>query len=205
MTEIVTRGTGRAERTADAAELEVTFLGVGPDRAAAVRALAERVRAATPALDADGVTVRHRRTDVHPAWRDGTRVGSEAREHLTVRLAPLAGLAGLLARLVAADPEHLHGPRWLLGDPDALLGEAQAAAVGDARRRAEGYAAALDARLGTLLRLSEAGDAPGPAVFAARASAESAPTDLVGAVEDLGLEPEPVQVTVSCTTTWTLA
>jgi uncharacterized protein len=90
----------------------------------------------------------------------------------------------------------------MLKDPDAARRTAQARAVADARDRAEGYAAALGGRLGALLRLSEAGDGgvePRAFRMAAMARAEAAPD-----VRELGLEPEPVRVTVRCTTNWEL-
>ena len=74
--------------------------------------------------------------------------------------------------------------------------------MADARDRAEGYAAALGGRLGALLRLSEAGRRRRRAAGVPRWPrwrAEAAPD-----VRELGLEPEPVRVTVRCTTSWEL-
>jgi uncharacterized protein YggE len=103
--------------------------------------------------------------------------------------------------VVASEPATLNGPNWMLKDPDAARRTAQGRAVADARDRAEGYAAALGGRLGALLRLSEAGDGGvEPRAFRMAAMrAEAAPD-----VRELGLEPEPVRVTVRCTTNWEL-
>jgi uncharacterized protein YggE len=81
------------------------------------------------------------------------------------------------------------------------LREAQRKAVADARERAEGYAVALGGTLGPLSRLTETNEGGMPAPMMMRARAEAAPLD----VTELGLEPEPVRVTVRVTTTWTLA
>jgi len=96
----------------------------------------------------------------------------------------------------------MNGPNWQLKDPAAARRTAQERAVADARDRAEGYAAALGGRLGALLRLSEAGGgAAEPRAFAMAAMArEAAAPD----VRELGLEPEPVRVTVRCATSWEL-
>ncbi|HEV7933296.1 MAG TPA: SIMPL domain-containing protein, partial [Actinomadura sp.] len=84
---------------------------------------------------------------------------------------------------------------------DAALAAAQREAVRDARRRAEGYAAALGGRLGALRRLSES-DGRGVPMMAMRAAAAEGGPDVD--VHDLELEPEPVRVTARCTTTWVL-
>jgi uncharacterized protein YggE len=198
--EIVTEGSGWYEQLADRAELNVEFRGTGRDRAAAVAELGRNVAAAEPALTLAGLTVTHRRLAVHDEWRGKRVVGCGATEHLGLRIVDVTALEQVLNALVAAEPAGLDGPRWLLSDPAAARLAAQERAVADARDRAEGYAAALGGTLGPLRRLSEAGD-PGVAPVAFRlARAEAAAPD----VRELGLEPEPVRVTVRCTTTWEL-
>ena len=201
MTEIVTEGSGWHEQPGDRAELEVGFTATGRTRAAAVTALGERVVAAAPALDAAGLTVRHRRLWVHNEWRRERVVGCRAGEDIKLLVTDVGVLESVLSALIAAEPTALNGPRWVLDDPDAARREAQRRAVADARDRAEGYATALGGELGALLRLSEAREHHhGSPVEFRMAAHEAAQPD----VRDLGLEPEPVRVTVSCTTTWTL-
>jgi uncharacterized protein YggE len=198
--EIVTEGSGWYEQLADRAELNVEFRGSGRDRAAAVAELGKNVAAAEPALTLAALTLTHRRLAVHDEWRGTKVVGCRATEHVGLRVDDVTALEDVLNALVAAEPAGLDGPRWQLSDPAAARLAAQEQAVADARDRAEGYAIALDATLGPLRRLSEAGD-PGAAPVAFRmARAEAAPPD----VRELGLEPEPVRVTVRCTTTWEL-
>lgn len=198
--EIVTQGTGREERTADRAELGVTFVGRGRDRPAAVTELGRRVTAAEGALSGQALTVRHRRLWVSNEWRGDRVTGCTAREDLALVVTDVTALAELLGALVATQPADLHGPRWLLDDPSAALREAQRRAVADARERAEGYAAALGGRLGPLRRLTDAAEHAGRGAYRlAAADAETAPD-----VRDLGLEPEPVEVTAHCTASWTL-
>ena len=198
--EIVTEGSGWHEQVADRAELGVSYSGTGRTRSAAVAELGTRVAAAEAAFGRPGVTVVHRRLDVHDQWRGNKVVGSRATENVLLRLSDLGALEEVLGALVASEPATLHGPTWLLADPAAARRAAQERAVADARDRAEGYAAALGTTLGPLLRLSEGPDhgvARDMRMMAARA--EAAPD-----VRELGLEPEPVRVSVHCTTTWEL-
>jgi uncharacterized protein YggE len=197
--QIVTEGTGWYEQPGDRAELGVTFTAVARSRSDAVRELGRRMVAAEPALTHSGLVVRHRRMRVHNEWRGNKVVGCRAGEDLALLVTDVAELDAVLSALVGAEPTDLHGPRWVLDDPAAALREAQKRAVADARTRAEGYAAALDAALGPLLKLSEAPEHSAPVAYR-MAAAEAAGPD----VRALGLEPEPVRVTARCTTTWAL-
>lgn len=200
---IVTEGTGRVESPGDRAELDLHFEGSGPDRAAAVAALGTRMAAAAGALEHPALRIRHRRLWVGARWSDGadgqaTVVGAQAAEHLGVLVTDVTALEEILGALVAAEPAGMNGPRWTLHDEAAARREAQRRAVADARERAEGYAEALGGRLGALVSLGDAGaSAPAPRMMA-MAAREAAVPD----VRDLGLEPEPVEVTARCTATW---
>ncbi|MGI9063166.1 MAG: SIMPL domain-containing protein [Pseudonocardiaceae bacterium] len=198
MAEVVTRGTGEHEQLADRAVVRVSFAARGADRAAAVAALGSRVEPVEAVLAGDGVEVRSRRVDVHTAWERTRRVGCTAQLSVVLRLTRVDVVEGLLQSLVTAEPESLSGPHWELTDDSGAVAVAQQRAVADARRRAEGYAAALGARLGPLQRLSEPEQPHYGGVALAARSAEP------GGVVELGLEPTPVTVTVTCTTVWTL-
>ncbi len=199
--EIVTEGSGWYEQVADRAELQVGYAGTGRDRSSAVAELGKRVAAAEPAFGLRGVSVQHRRLAVHDQWRGHRVVGCRATEDITLRLDDVGALDEVLAAVVAGEPATLNGPNWQLTDPAAARRTAQARAVADARDRAEGYAAALAGRLGALVRLSEvAGGGMEPRAFAMAAMGREAAPD----VRELGLEPEPVRVTVRCATSWEL-
>jgi uncharacterized protein len=201
VSEIVTEGNGWIERTADRAELSVSFEARGRKRSAAVEALGARVATAEKALGLAGVTVLSRRVWVHNEYRSGKPSGCRATESIQVRVTDVAVLEEAMSLLLGSEPASFHGPSWSLAEPEAVQAEAQRKAVEDARRRAEGYAEALGGRLGPLVRLSEAAEHGGGApMMAMRARmAEAAPD-----VSDLGLDPEPVRVSARCTTTWTL-
>jgi uncharacterized protein YggE len=199
--EIVTEGSGWHEQVADRAELQIGYAGAGRDRSTAVAELGKRVAAAEPAFGLRGISVLHRRLAVHDQWRGNRVVGCRATEDITLRLDDVGALDEVLAAVVASEPATLNGPNWQLTDPAAARRTAQARAVADARDRAEGYAKALAGRLGALLRLSEvAGGGMEPRAFAMAAMGREAAPD----VRELGLEPEPVRVTVRCATSWEL-
>ncbi len=173
MAEVVTRGTGEHEQLADRAVVRVTFAARGADRAAAVAALGPRVAQVEAVFARDGVEVRSRRVDVRTAWERSRRVGSTAQLVAVLRLTRVDVVEGLLESLIAAEPESLSGPHWELTDDAAAVTVAQQRAVADARRRAEGYAAALGMRLGPLQRLSEPEQPQYGGVALAARSAES--------------------------------
>jgi uncharacterized protein YggE len=197
MAEVVTRGSGEHEQIADRAELRVTFAAGGADRSSAVAELGSRVQPAEPALSGDGVEVRSRNMAVRTAWEGKRRAGCRAQLAITIRVHRVDVLEGLLDALLAAEPESLHGPTWQLADDSEATAIAQHRAVGEARRRAEGYAAALGARLGTLQSISDSGTERPMARMAMEST--GAPD-----VAELGLAPAPVTVTAACTTVWTL-
>lgn len=197
MAEVVTRGSGEQEQIADRAELRVTFAAQGADRSAAVAELGARAQPAEPVLAGDGVEVRSRRMAVQTAWEGKRRTGCRAQLTITIRVHRVGVLESLLDGLLRAEPESLHGPTWQLADDSAATAVAQQRAVDEARRRAEGYAAALGARLGALQSISDTGtERP-----MARMAAESTGSPDVA---ELGLQPMPVTVTAGCTTVWTL-
>lgn len=198
--EIVTVGAGWDERTADQAEIDIAFTVRSRDRSSAVAELGRLVTVADGALSHPALTVRHRRLHVSSERRRQDVERFAAREHLALLLTDVTALEDVLGALLAAAPTDFHGPRWSLADPSTSLRAAQQRAVADARSRAEGYAEALDRRLGPLRRLTEATESGRAGEYRMAAMAESATPD----IRELGLEPEPVRVTARCTTTWAL-
>ncbi|MEU5690705.1 SIMPL domain-containing protein [Actinosynnema sp. NPDC020468] len=201
MAEVVTRGTGRVERTADRAEVQVSFETTGSSRTEAVTALTERVAAVERVLAS--VEVRSRQLFVHDNWNGRRRAGSRASQQYTLRVDDLAVLDELLGTLVQAEPAWLNGPNWQLKDDADAVREAQSAAVADARRRAEGYAEALGAKLGPLHRISD-GDtetswAPERAMVGYGGAPGAGPQ-----MDQLNLEAQQIVVSVRCAGTWTL-
>lgn len=202
---MVTKGVGRVERTADRAQVDVSFETAGTTRDEAVRTLTERISAVEPLLRRDGVEVRTRQLSVHDNWDGRRRSGSRAVQRYVLRVTDLAQLDDLLGALVLAEPNWLHGPTWELNEDAEAVREAQREAVADARRRAVGYAEALGARLGVLLRLSDgegevwAAESSGR-MLALGGGAPGAPPQM----DQLNLEAQQIVVTVRCTASWSL-
>ncbi|MBY8849372.1 SIMPL domain-containing protein [Saccharothrix sp. MB29] len=91
------------------------------------------------------------------------------------------------------------------GIPAEAVAEAQGGAVADARRRAEGYARALGARLGPLRLLAD-GDAETQWAVESRAAVAGygGSPGVPPQVDQLSLEAQRITVTVRCTATWAL-
>lgn len=205
--EVQTKGTGTVERTADRAQVDVSFEVAGERRNDAVEALTSRVSAVEPLLDRPGVEVRTRQLSVHDNWDGNTRAGSRASQRYVLRVTALDQLDSLLSALVLAEPTWLNGPSWDLTDTKDAVFDAQQEAVADARLRAQGYAEALGRRLGPLVRLSDGdGDlwqaeaAMSAKSFAGYGGSPGVPVQ----IDQLGLEPQSITVTVRCSATWSL-
>jgi uncharacterized protein YggE len=199
--EVVTKGTGEVERTADRAQVDVTFEALGAERSEAVSTLNQRISVVKPLLQ--DFEVRSRQLSVHDNWDNNQRVGSRAQQQYVIWVSDLDKLDGLLADLVQAEPSWINGPSWTLVDDTEAVREAQKEAVADALRRAEGYASALGRRLGPLLRI---GDTDGGAGYSPRihASASFEMAGPAGMVDQLNLKAQQITVSASCTAAWSL-
>ena len=198
--EVVTKGTGEVERTADRAQVDVTFEAVGSERSEAVSTLNQRISAVEPLLE--DFEVRSRQLSVHDNWDNNQRVGSRAQQQYVIWVSDLDKLDGLLADLVQNEPSWVNGPSWTLVDDTEAIREAQKEAVADALRRAEGYASALGRRLGPLLRI---GDTDGNSHYSPRmASASFEMAGPAGMVDQLNLKAQQITVSATCTAAWAL-
>ncbi|SEP73764.1 hypothetical protein SAMN05216188_101332 [Lentzea xinjiangensis] len=200
--EVVTKGTGEVERTADRAQVDVTFEALGAERSEAVSMLNQRISAVEPLLES--FEVRSRQLSVHDNWDNNQRIGSRAQQQYVIWVSGLDRLDGLLAELVQAEPSWINGPSWTLVDDNEAVREAQKEAVADALRRAEGYATALGRRLGPLLRIgdTEGGAGYSPKMMRGGASFEMAGP--AGMVDQLNLKAQQIVVSASCTAAWSL-
>ncbi len=200
--EVVTKGTGEVERTADRAQVDVTFEALGAERSEAVSLLNQRISAVEPLLES--FEVRSRQLSVHDDWDNNQRVGSRASQQYVIWVSDLDKLDGLLGELVQAEPSWINGPTWTLVDDTEAIREAQKEAVADALRRAEGYAAALGRRLGPLLRI---GDAEGGVGYSPRMMSGAASFEMAGPagmVDQLNLKAQQITVAAACTAAWSL-
>jgi uncharacterized protein YggE len=200
MAELVTTGHGEVERTADQAGVALRYASRSKERTAAVQGLTRRMATVEPIVTRPGVVVRSRRLSVHDVWEGKRRSGAEATQSYALLVTDVSVLNDLLGELVTTEPAHLDGPHWELADRTAAHREAQRDAVADGRASAQGYADALGARLGPLLRLEDTSPGRLRETFHTMAlSSGSGP-----AIAELSLEPQLVTVVALCSLTWAL-
>lgn len=197
MADVTTRGVGEVRHRADHATLRFRYTAQAADRASALEALTTKVADVESLLaDRFGVRVRSRDLAVHDRWRGRRKSGAEASRSYDVLVTDVDLLAELVAAMVSTGPASLDGPTWRLDDDAAAVREAQHLAVMEARERADGYATALGARLGKLVKISDdVADHGMPMAVAGAAAAN---------LSELNFDPEEVEVRVACTTVWEL-
>jgi uncharacterized protein YggE len=107
--------------------------------------------------------------------------GFQATNQVTVKLRDLARTAEVVDRLVGAGANEIAGIQFVVASPSEALQQARAAAIADARRKAETYAKAANVLLGAPVSIIEEGGAmPGPVVMrSARAATPIAPGEQV--------------------------
>ena len=103
-----------------------------------------------------------------------TITGYNVSNNLTVMVRDIPRLGGVLDKAVAAGGNSIYGVGFGHNDPTALLDNARAVAVADARRKADIYATAAGAKIGRLMVLTEEPGRQPPVPFA-RAYAAMAP------------------------------
>lgn len=201
---ITVSGVGRITGVPDTLRATV---GVAARRASvqealdAANATAEQVLAA---LDDAGVAeddVQTTQFAVNPQYgEDGGITGYEVTNLVEATLRDLEAVGATLDAVVRAggDDARVQGVEYRLEDNAALLAEARAAAVEDARSSAEQYAAAAGVELGGLTALSE--------VTAEQPMAQQFAADTAGgeATAAVPLAPGTQEVGVTVTATWSL-
>jgi uncharacterized protein YggE len=161
---------GGVGEVAAAPDMAVVTIGVREQADTAAGALAANSAAMNrvfEALEALGVERRDIQTvnlslnQIYRQVRVEDRIeqrpdGFQAANMVRIRLRELAMVGPGLDALVTAGANEMHGIAFDIAEKDALLDQARAAAVRDARRKAELYAEAAGVALGGVLSLSEA-------------------------------------------------
>ncbi|MEM7524719.1 MAG: SIMPL domain-containing protein [Pseudomonadota bacterium] len=180
-------GVGYASGPPDLATIRI---GVETRAEEAEEALAENSGAAGKLIaeaKARGVAPRDIQTSnlsIYPIYADRGRttpqeapklVGYAVSNEVVLRIRDLAEMGATLGGLVSAGANQMRGISFEIDDAAALLDDARRAAVADARRKAEVFAAAAGVDLGRIISISEGGGG-GPAPYAAelRSFADSA-------------------------------
>jgi len=178
-------GTGQAAAPPDTAHLSAGVVSEAPTAAEAVRANGAAMERVLAALEAAGIAKKDVQTSgfsVWPVYAESAGAAAQPRitgyrvsNQVSVRVAGVEKVGGVLDQLVASGANEMGGVSFSIGDPEPLLDEARKRALADARRKAEIYAASAGVRLGRLLGIEETGaGGPGPLPRAARMEASAA-------------------------------
>jgi uncharacterized protein YggE len=95
--------------------------------------------------------------------------GYQVTNQVNVRVRDMGKLGGLLSALVEAGANRLHGVTFAIADPAKLQDEARKAAIADAKKRADLFAAAAGVKVKRVLSIAEAGGYAPPQPMAMRA------------------------------------
>ena len=167
-------GRGEMRAAPDSATLSAGVSSSAPTAAAALAANNARMQKVLAALKAQGIADRDMQTGnffvspqyANPAPNEPNQqrlTGYQVSNQLQIRLNDVAALGPTLDRLVAAGANQINSVNFAIRDSAALLNEARAKAVADARAKAETYAKAAGVTLGPILSISEdGGNAPRP-------------------------------------------
>lgn len=186
-------GTGEAIAAPDTAQLSAGVTSEAATAADAVRANGAAMARVLGALETAGIPKQQVQTSgfsVFPVFADRTDprarpqiVGYRVSNQVSVRVAGVEKVGGVLDQLVAAGANEVGGVSFSVGEPAPLLDEARRRALADARRTAEVYAAAAGVRLGRLLSIEEAGPGGPSPMPRARMEAAAAVPIAPGQVE----------------------
>jgi len=169
-------GHGEARAVPDTAMLSAGVSAQAPTAAAALSANTARMQAVLAALKKQGIPDKDIQTSnfsISPQYANGNgqapRVtGYQANNQVEVRLEDVAKLGATLDLLVTAGANQMNGVSFLIRNDTALLAQARAAAVAEARLKAETFAKAAGVGLGSILSIGEGGnEGPRPMYAAA--------------------------------------
>jgi uncharacterized protein YggE len=94
-------------------------------------------------------------------------LGFQVTNQVTVKIRDTDKLPAILDRAIGAGANEMSGIEFVVSEQSKLLDEARAEAIADARRKAELYAKAAGAKVGSVIAISEEGSVPPPRVMQA--------------------------------------
>jgi uncharacterized protein YggE len=184
---ITMSGHGEAQGQPDRAMLSAGVSVDAPTAAAALASANKDMQQVLATLKRQGVAdkdIQTRNFAVHPQYANGNgegpRVtGYQVSNQVEVRLENIGAVGPTLDALVSAGANQINGVTFSIRDPAALSADARAAAVADARSKAETFAKAAGVTLGSILSIAETSNGgPRPLFFAVKASAPAVPIAL---------------------------
>ena len=173
---ITMAGHGEARAVPDTAMVSAGVHAQAPTAAAALAANTARMETVMAALRKQGIPDKDIQTSnfsISPQYANGNgqapRVtGYQANNQVEVRLENVGKLGATLDLLVTAGANQMNGVSFLIRNDTALLAQARAAAVAEARLKAETFAKAAGVGLGSILSIGEGGnEGPRPMYAAA--------------------------------------
>jgi uncharacterized protein YggE len=185
----------------------VVSLGVQTQANTAQGALAqnaERMTAVLAALTSQGISKADiSTTDVslYPTYgQSGVEItGYQASNQIDVTVRDLAKVGSIIDAAVGAGANLSNGITFKLSDQSQGVDQALAAAVADARSKADALAKAGDAQLGQVMTIQETSASSPPPIFYQKAFATA------GAAVPTPVSPPTLETQVSVTVTWALA
>lgn len=202
---ITVTGSGTASARPDRAHIETGVVSEAETARAALEANTEAMSRVVAALKEQGVApkdIQTRNFSVRPRYRQSKDNGDPPaiagyRVVNSVRIAvrDLDRLGAILDKVVTQGSNEIGGIRFSVAEPEALTDKAREAAMADARRKAELYAAAADARLGEVRTIDEQTRGGPPRPLYARDAAEA---------QAVPIEPGEHSLEVSVSVTWAL-
>jgi uncharacterized protein YggE len=180
-------GEGRSAAAPDMATITLGVVAEADTARAAMDEASASVAALLEALTAAGIEGRDVQTSaltLNPLWNTYSSTPSKpeitgftAANTVTVRVRALDGLGQVLDRVLDTGANSFNGLQFGLQDPQPAEDAARAAAVADARRKAELVAGAAGVSLGPIVSITEAGGVapPQPMMRMDAAMAESVP------------------------------
>jgi len=184
---VTVSGEGTVRVAPDLAELHAGVTNQAKTAREAAEANAKAMTALIDAVKEAGISEKDIQTSrfaVQPVYAPPPQNRSEApritgyqvTNRVTVRLHDVNAAGDLLDRLIAAGGNDIWSINFLVSDPSKALDEARAAALADAKRKAEVYAQAAGVGLGRVFAIVEGGtSAPMPMMRANMAKAEATP------------------------------
>lgn len=198
-------GTGEVAAVPDIARVTIGVVERADSAADAMRANTAQMNRLIAVLDTVGIGPRDRQTaslQINAEYsypNSGGRSqleGYTARNTLIIRVKDLATIGDVLDALVEAGANQLDGIAFDVSEPGSLLDEARAAAVADARRKADLLATSAGVTLGPVQSIAEIGYQPMPTPMMR--------SEVMAAAEAIPVEAGEQTLQVRVTTVWTI-
>ena len=189
---------GEVTRKPDLATINAGVVTQSATADQAMRDNAQRMAGVLAALKKAGIADRDIATDnlnLNPQYRYAENqppviTGYQATNTVSIRFRDINKAGAVLDALVKQGANQINGPSLTIEKPQAARDEARAAAIADARARAELYAKAAGLRVKRILAISETEDASPPRpVFYGRAAAapEAMDSKIMAGEQDVGV------------------